>query len=353
MKQKMSLKDRMASIKAAFTGLPNQSLLSMARAFTPLYGEPPRRSSQEWLQMYHNTPRLNNPVHQIASDVGCATYGIYNKGDRKKIKIPNHPMEQLLKKPNSNKTITGYVLLYLIQVYLLLPNGESFIIKERNGLGKVTELWICPPSWIWEIPSVARPYFSVFPQGNMQAKLIPVHPDDMIYFKDPDISNPYLRGMGRSNALGDDIEVDEQMVKYSKRFFYNGAIPSLVGMAPGADEATINRMEELWQQKYGGTQNAHKAAFLNFDAKIELLKETNKDLEFVEARRYIRDESHQFFNIPPELMGILESSNRSTISAAYYLYSKNVLRKKLQFIADVLNLQLISDFDDNIFLEFD
>jgi HK97 family phage portal protein len=318
-----------------------------------MYGEPPRRSSHEWLEMYHNSPRLNNPINQISSDVGCASYGIYNKKDTKKIKIIDHPIDLLLKNPNPNKTITAYNLFYLIQVYLLLPNGESFVIKERNGLGKVTELWICPPSWVNEIPSVINPYYSIYPQGNMQAGLIKVLPEDMIHFKDPDITQPYLRGIGRANALGDDIEVDEQMVKYSKRFFYNGAIPSAVGIMPGADPETINRTEELWNQKYGGTSNSHKMAFLNWDAKVQLLKETNKDLEFIESRRYIRDESNQFFNIPPELMGILESSNRSTIDASYFLYSKNVLRKRLKFIADVLNIQLVPEFDKNVYLEYD
>ena len=353
MKQKMSLKDRINSIKAAFTGNPNQSLLSMARAFTPLYGQPPRRSSDEWLRMYHETPRLNNPVNLISSDVGCATYGIYNKNDIKKIKILNHPLEQLLKKPNPNPTITAYTLFYLMQVYLLLPSGESFVIKERNNLGKVTELWPIPPSWVQEIPSISRPYYNIYPQGNMQAGIIKVLTDDMIYIKEPDISQPYLRGIGRSNALGDDIEVEEQMVKHAKRFFFNGAIPSFVGMAPGADEATIARLEEQWNQKYGGTNNAHKAAFMNWDMKLQLLDTTNKDLEFIESRRYIRDESHQFFNIPPEMLGILESSNKSTISAAYHLYSKNVLKKRLKSIADALNTQLVPEFDKNVYLEYD
>jgi HK97 family phage portal protein len=352
MKQKMSLKDRLSSIKAAFSGTPNQSLLSMARALAPLYGEPPRRSSEEWLKMYHETPRLNNPVHQIASDCGTASFGIYDKNDIKKIKILNHPVEQLLKNPNPNPTISAYTLFYLIQVYLLLPGGESFIVKERNNLGKVTELWPIPSPWVQSIPSVSKPYYSIYPQGNMQAGIIQVIPEDMIYFKDPDVSNPYLRGIGRSNALGDDIETEEQMVKFSKRFFYNSAIPSMVGMMPGADEAVINRTEEQWSQKYGGTHNAHKTAFLSWDAKFQVLKETNKDLEFIEARRYIRDESHQFFNIPPELMGILESSNRSTISAAYFIYSKNVLLKRLKFVADVLNTQLIPDFDKNVYIEY-
>jgi SPP1 gp7 family putative phage head morphogenesis protein len=48
------------------------------------------------------------------------------------------------------------------------------------------------------------------------------------------------------------------------------------------------------------------------------------------------------------LFGILENSNRSTIDAAYYLYTKNVLRKELKFIDDVLNIQLIPELDNTV-----
>ncbi len=143
------------------------------------------------------------------------------------------------------------------------------------------------------------------------------------------------------------------MAKYQKRYFFNDAIPPMVGMMPGADEAVINRTEESWQQKYGGFNNKHKMAWLNWDAKFQLLKETTKDMDFIESRKYLRDVSNQHFSIPPELFGILENSNRSTIDAAYYLYTKNVLRKELKFIDDTLNRQLVPEFDSGTYLEHD
>jgi HK97 family phage portal protein len=294
-----------------------------------------------------------NPIHQIASDVATSAYGIYKTGDAKKIKLPNSPVEKILKQPNPQPAITEYVLFYITQVYLLLPSGEAFWIKERNGLGKVTELWPVPPNWVNEIPSKTYPYFKIYPQGNMQAGFIEVPPDDMIYFKKPDITNPYLRGVGRAEGIGDEIETDEYMAKYQKRYFFNDAIPPMVGMMPGADEPTVNRTEELWQQKYGGLNNKHKMAWLNWDAKFELLKETYKDMDFIESRKYLRDVSNQHWSIPPELFGILENSNRSTIDAAYYLYTKNVLRKELKFIDDTLNRQLLPEFDSGTYLEHD
>ncbi len=350
--RKITIRERINSIKTAFTGLPNNSPLSMASRFMPAYGEPPRRSSADWIDLYNKSPRMN-PIHQIASDMGTSAYGIYNIDDTKKIRLKNNPIEKLLKKPNPNEAMTEYVLFYITEVYLLLPSGEAFWIKERNGLGKVTELWPVPPNWVLEMPSTSRPFFTIYPQGNMQAQPIYVPPGDMIYFKRPNIVNPYLRGIGRAEGIGDELETDEYMAKYQKRYFFNDAIPPMVGMMPGAGEEEVNRTEEMWQQKYGGFNNKHKMAWLNWDAKFEILKETAKDMDFIESRKYLRDTANQHFSIPPELFGILENSNRSTIDAAYYLYTKNVLRKELKFIDDTLNRQLIPEFENNIYIEHD
>lgn len=351
-KRKMNFRERIDSVKAAFTGLPGTSLLSMAQKFSPLYGEPPRRSTEDWIDLFNKSPRMN-PIHQIASDVGTSAYGVFTKNDSKKIKLIDSQLEKLFKTPSPNETMTEYVLFYITQVYLLLPSGEAFWIKERSGLGKVTELWPVPPNWVLEIPSVTKAYFTIYPQGNIQASPIHVPPRDMVYFKKPNIVNPYLRGIGRAEGIGDEIETDEYMAKYQKRYFFNDAIPPMVGMMPGADEATVNRTGEVWQQKYGGYNNKHKMAWLNFDAKFQILKETAKDMDFIESRKYLRDVSNQHFNIPPELFGILENSNRSTIDAAYYLYTKNVLRKELKFIDDTLNRQLVPEFSQTIYVEHD
>ena len=352
-KSKMTFTDRINVIKSAFSGLTNQSGLSMTQRFTPTYGEPPRRSTSEWMEMYNKSPRMN-PIHQIASDVATSVYGLYDKKDIKRTnKLKDNSIELLLRNPNTDKTITEYALLYVTQVYLMLPSGEAFWIKERNGLGKITQLWPVPPGWVNEIPSSSKPFFTIYAQGNMQSAPVYVLPEDMVYFKKPDITNPYLRGRGRAEGIADEIEIDEYQSKYQKRFFFNDAIPSMVIPMPGANELTINRAEEKWNQKFGGYNNKHKTAFVNWEMKAQILKETNKDMDFIESRRYLRDVSNQHFSIPPELMGILENSNRSTIDAAYYIYTKNVLRKELKFIDDTLNIQLVSEFGNSIFLEHD
>jgi SPP1 gp7 family putative phage head morphogenesis protein len=60
----------------------------------------------------------------------------------------------------------------------------------------------------------------------------------------------------------------------------------------------------------------------------------------------LRDNANEHFHIPPEILGILQNSNRSTIDSAEYLLNKNVLADYLRMFERVINSQLLwEDFD--------
>jgi SPP1 gp7 family putative phage head morphogenesis protein len=150
------------------------------------------------------------------------------------------------------------------------------------------------------------------------------------------------------------LETDEFAAKYGKNYFYNDATPPLVIEAPGATQETADRFKESWMQKVGGLLNARKPAIIPWkDSKITKLADSVREMDFVESRRFLRDICNQHFSLPPELMGILENSNRSTIDSAYYLWTKNVITKKLQRMESTLNRQFVSMFDKSLVLCFD
>jgi SPP1 gp7 family putative phage head morphogenesis protein len=81
-------------------------------------------------------------------------------------------------------------------------------------------------------------------------------------------------------------------------------------------------------------------------SKFEKIAQTPQEMDFVESRKFLRDSANQQFHIPPEIMGILENSNRSTIDSAFYLLNKNVLADVLRMFERVMNTQLLwEDFD--------
>jgi SPP1 gp7 family putative phage head morphogenesis protein len=84
-----------------------------------------------------------------------------------------------------------------------------------------------------------------------------------------------------------------------------------------------------------------------------MLRDSTKEMDFVNARQFIADSTRQFFSIPPELFGDVRNSNRSTIESSYFLYTKNILRKELSFLTDTINRQLVPEFGNDIYFEFD
>ena len=299
------------------------------------WSNPPTRGASEWERLYHTNPRMN-PVRRIAQDVASVNWFV--KDSRDNI-VENTALTKLIKKPNPIAWFTWYNINYIKEVHLLV-NGEAFWVTEKNSRGEVEEIWIVPPSWVRETPTIGSDFFIISPPHTTD---IHVQSEDMIYFIDINASDPFGRGVGQVKQIGDEIETDEYMSRYAKKFFYNDATPPVTITAPNAQASDIERLQSKWNERSGGLINAHKPMILPWDAKIQILKQTEKEMDFIESRKFLRDMSNQNFNIPPEIMGIIENSNRATIDSAYTLYAKNVLTSRLMLTKDVFNNQLIND----------
>lgn len=325
--------------------------------FTPIWSTPPRRSTAQWLDLMQKSPRTA-PMHKIASDLAATPFKLYAKKynpatKEERTEIKQHISLDLLERPCPDKTITRSALFYMTEMYLLSPAGECLWLLEKNKLNVPAAIYIVPPHWVVSTPTKDIPYFRMLPMGNTSCQMVYVNPADVIWFKNHDLLYPYSRGRGRSEAIGDEIETDEYMAKTQKNRFFNGAAPDWVAQMPGADTAQIDRTKESWYKEVGGYQNAHKVKFINWDAKFQKLSETAQEMDYVNSRKFLRDACNQHFYMGPELFGIVENSNRSTIDAAYGLYARNTLSIQLRSFDDTLNAQFFPLFDEKLFIEHD
>jgi len=344
--------------KTEYLNPSNPSRGKMTDLFKPIWSTPPRRATSQWIDLMQKSPRTD-PMHKIASDVAATSYKLYAKVYNKETKqnkteITEHISLDLLNCPcPMDKTITRSRLFYMTEMYMLSPAGECLWLLEKNALGVPTEIYIVPPHWVIQTPTKQIPYFRILPMGNTSYQMVYVDPDDVIWFKDHDLLYPYSRGRGRSEGIADEIETDEYMAKTQKLKFFNGATPDWVGIMPGVDEDAMARTKESWYKEVGGYQNAHKMKFINWDAKFQKMSETSQEMDYVNSRKFLRDTCLQHYNMPPELFGIVENSNRSTIDAAYELYTRNTLSVQLRSFDDSLNAQFFPLFDSKLFIEHD
>ena len=308
----------------------------------------PDRASGQMPEYYGNTPRLDS-VNVIAKHCASAELLLYNKKDLRKNKeaanpIDEHPLYELLENPCPTfPEIDGWTLRYLTFVYKQLT-GECGWLKVRDGK-KIIALLPIPKMWIIRTPTVGNHTFMVNPYGETSGVSLTVDPKDFVWFKDINVADPYGRGKGRAESVADEIEADEYASKYQKNFFFNDATPPYVVTGYTGNQQGADQIKKSLMQKIGGFLHAREPAVLTGNVDVKTVGIAPKELDMVESRKFLRDECLQHFQIPPEIMGIIENSNRATIDSSFYLFAKNVVKPELEWFERVINRQLCPDFD--------
>lgn len=319
-------------------------------------GVAPRRGTRELLDAYRTSPWFHAVVHRIAQEVAAQRPCVHQRkvasameraalkraggAPQGSVKLDAHPLLEVLEQPNP--AMTRGVFFYLLAAYLD-TKGEVAVVIERDGEGGALELWPVPPSWIAELPRAGFPFFR-FSHGSWQ-RTIPE--DDVLYMRHPELSNPYARGVGIGETLADELDIDEFATKHVKNWFFNRALPDVFLYVEGVkSEAEAQRYEEKLRGKHGGRGKANQVHVTNGKVELKQVGHTFREQQLPEIRDQSRDIILQIFSVPPEVMGIVENSNRATIDAAMYLFMRGVIVPRLSFIADALTAWARVEFDD-------
>ena len=331
---------------------------SIKRKIRKLWSQAPSLASSELLQLYHSNPRLDG-ARIIATKCASTELYLYNREDLRKNKnnaeiIADHAIYELLENPCPTfRELTGWHIRYFVFACYVLV-GEAYLLKIRSPNGKIISLSPIAPSWVVKTPTAGAEYWEIYPYGTTGGNSIVVPANDVICFRDINLADPYGRGRGTAETIGDEVQSDEYASKYEKNLFFNDATPSAIIYAPQGNKETADQIKQSWLQKMAGYHHAKEPMVLTGEgSKFEKISQSPTELDFVESRKFLRDSALQQFHIPPEITGILENSNRSTIDSAFYLLNKNVLSDYLRMYERVMNTQLLwEDYDTGRALTF-
>jgi len=233
--------------------------------------------------------------------------------------------------------------------------GDAFWLKQRNGLGKPVGYWPIPPHWVIETPTPERPRYRVG-YRTWQAE---IPQTEIRQFHVSSAVNPYTRGSGIGWALADEIQVDEYAAKLASAFFFNRARADFIFVGGDSVEET-KRLELDWNNRVQGVWRAFRPFFATGNPQDDLKKRiyefqqpTMEQLVYPNLRKVGRDIILQVWGVSPELFGIVENSNRATIEAAEYLFSKWVIVPKLERLRGTLQREVVEEFDERAILHFD
>lgn len=363
-------------IAKTLAGIVGKEMTStMFQMVTGISRKPPKRGTEALLKAYNTLPWFRAILNKVAKSTSTQTWKVFvdkskdgkivrnhklqrsdfnlrskmiKKGLRSGdlVELDNHPILQVLNE--GNELLRGYANLQVAQTHIDSV-GETFLLKERDGLGTVKALWPIPPFWIKTTPLSSQPFYELS-YREVQAN-IPF--EEIIWIKDPDPSDPYQRGSGVGVSLADELETDEYAAKHTRSWFFNNARPDMIISAAGLQKGDTQRLEEDWLNKHQGFMKRFKPHFMNADVKVTQLNQSFKDMQLTKLREFERDLFIQVFGIPPEILGIVENSNRATIESADYIYSKWVIVPRLELQRSCFQAELVPEYDERLILDYE
>lgn len=374
----MSVWSRLASV---FRAAPNPNTSGMVYGLPMVSGKSQRRGTAELIELFNKNPTLRAVVGKISQNVASAGWKVYRRNGsvardsarahtsfrtlmlgpehvRKQIlasmkrskeltEMVDHPFQVLMRKPNP--FMLGVDLVEVVQTWLDIK-AEAFIVKARNPQGQLVELWPVPPHWVTEVPDGERLHNFRIAAGTWRDVL---PPEDVMWLKLPNPSDPYGRPQGFADALADEFDTDEASAEYTKGFFRNRGKPdALIALTNVTKSEQVTEVQEKWDALNRGVNRGHRVHFAGGEMEVHEFGQGFKDASVSELRAFERDIVRETYGVSPEIFGKLNASNRATITQALRILAITVIMPRLERLRLMLQDQCMGEWDDRSLLDY-
>lgn len=259
---------------------------------------------------------------------------------------PQSELQKLLDRPNPDM---DRALFFKYVVQHLDLSGNSFISKVRAGADNTPkELWTLMPNQIEVVAGDIR-LVKEYIYRSAGRKVIP--PEDMIQFLYPDPANLYF-GMSPLMSAAQAVDIDNEAERFQKASLENRGLADLHFEVPAdATAEQVSRLREIFQEQQSGPKNARRALFSS--AKATSLNVSAAELDFIESRKFVRDEICSAFGVPPPMVGNYEKATLANIETARQIFWRDTIVPLLDELETKLNLSLAPDFGPEWRIKYD
>lgn len=273
----------------------------------------------------------------IASDIGKMTLRLVEQDDDGIWReVENPAFSPVLRKPNHYQTRIKFIEQWVISK---LVYGNLYALKQRDGRGVVTALYILDPT---RVRPLVAPDGSVFyelkrddlsnqPQTEVVVPAREVCHDLMCALYHPLVGLSPISACGLSAMQGLKIQTN------SAHLFANGSNPGGVLTAPGAiSDATAARLKAYWDANYSGA-NVGKVAVLGDGLKFEPMMMKAVDAQLIEQLKWTSESVCSCYHVPPYMVGVGPApsyNNIQALSTQYYTQCLQTLIESLELVLD-------------------
>lgn len=301
----------------------------MGPVFPPEVGQAGRYAA-----VYQGSPWVYVAVNRIAEAAALVPFHVARRSAEGAVEVVDHPFERLLQKPNP--LLSRFELIEHTVGHLEIHGNAYWFLAGEPG-GHPLELWPLRPDRVSVVPDARRGVRGYV--YEVDGRQVPLDAAEVVHFRRWHPSNDYY-GLSALEAARLAVEADRAMADWNRRYFGEGmAVPAgIVAIRERVSDSDYERLQREWRLAYGGRER--RTAFLR-GASVEWhnVGLSQQDMDFLNARRFNREEIFQIFGIPVGMFS--ENATEANALVGERVFVERTLWPKLVRIAEKITTDLL------------
>lgn len=283
-------------------------------------------------------------VQILSQGIGTLPLNVFTTKDKK-------PVTTAIANKSYNMPVTQMELWGLVTEHLA-TRGNAFVMKNKNSALAITDLEVIHPDRVtveWVNAS----------NGGQPAIGMPVTKkftvDGTKFYTNYDImhvtimSDDGLRGRGPLQFARTAVAISVSAEQAAQRMYANGLmINGTMSTEAELDEDQAEMLKARWQASNHGIQHAGETAILSHGLKLQPLSLNPADAQFLESRKFQKEEIACLFGLPPWMLGEVERSTGQGpgVSAQFTSFVKLTLRGYACAIEQKISQEILPSTQD-------
>jgi|GEM_PF-4416596 len=271
-------------------------------------------------------------VNVKASAVCAMSIKTYKRTDSGKVEDYKNSLYNLLRyEPNPNITASIYKKMISQDIDL---RGNHYSQIVRNGLGQIVALY----------PLVADKMQVELTTNNKKVYKYDgvVIPSNKILhiFDIPDVQG--IKGLSRIEYAKQTLEFANNSATHGNKIFKNGTSPSgAFETDQTLNDESYNRLKDNIVEKYTGLENSSTPLLLEGGLTFKPLAIKNSDAEWLESRRFNREELAAVFGVPTSMINDATNSAYGNLEQRFLSFFSNTIFPLTTIIEEQLRQSLL------------
>ncbi len=288
-------------------------------------------------------------IKTIATNASTCDWYVARDNER----VLDHPLNKVLEFPNPH--MPKKLFFELIITWLQL-SGSAPILKVQDGSGKTGELWLLSPDKV--VPIISKTHgvdgYRLLEQGGSTGHIY--DPEEIIYIVYSNPSNPY-DGIAPLKVAAKAVDTDVELQDLGKATAQSmGTSNGIITFESEDDSLDGEQLRDMREQLISTFQQNRRTGvpnLLGHSLKYTKMGQSQDEMQFLEMRKFSRDEILAAFGMLPQLLGADGSIKYDNFMSGQRIMWANKVIPDLTLIKTFFNHSFRGELEEGEVIVFD